>query len=642
MSKFNIDKPYEYLDKSDKELEAFLNYLKDAYYNSKALVSDEVFDDLSDELYKRNPKASFFKEVGYKSNNDVELPYKMYSLDKITPTKNNFDRWLKKYTGPYTVSDKMDGISCLVVKTSDTKTNLYLRSTADYGSDITYVLPYINIDVKPLPKNTAIRGELIISKENFEKIKKKNPEYTAARGTVNGIIKRKEMDKKLLKYVDFIAYSVVDPRLKQSKQYKQLQDWGFITTPFKKFDKISEHIMVEYLTKRRAESNYEIDGIVICDNSRIYDYPIKRNPEYMIAFKSLYEGQAQRTTVKYIKWNISKLGNYIPTVYINPVNILNTEVKKASGHNARYIVNNNIGPGADVIIIKSGDIIPYILKVLRPADKPQMPDDDYEWNSSNVNIIVPRKHSTKQEKDKIIKQLINTMSVLNISDFGEKRIHAIATKCDCDSLSDIINLPISKMQEILGPRIGVKVYNDLINKIQNASLSQMMIASNCFDSGLIGLKRIKLVLKEIPDLLITNRKDLKDIIKDIPSFEEKTATAVMDGLKNFKSFLTDFNTSQDKIILKYDIEDITDSVSDVMPVKDFNYKKIVLTGFRDKKIQEFIESMGSEVASTISKNVDLLIVKTIDSVQTNAKYKKAIELDIPIMEKDEFIEKYMN
>ena len=634
-----IENPYDYLNKSDEELEAFLNHLKDAYYNSEALVSDEIFDDLSDELYHRNPKAKFFSEVGYQSNNDIKLPYKMYSLDKITPTKNNFDLWIKKYNGPYTVSDKLDGISCLVVKVSKTKTNLYLRSTADYGSDITYILPYINIDVKPLPINYAIRGELIISKEHFEEIKTKNPEYTAARGSVNGIIKRKTIDKQLLKYVDFVAYSIVNPRLEQSKQYKQLQDWGFITTPFKKFKTITEHSMVEYLTKRRGESKYDIDGIVICDNSKVYDYPTKRNPEYMIAFKSLYEGQAQRTTVKYIKWNISKLGVYKPTVYIEPVEILNSTVKKTTGHNAKFIVDNNLGPGADIIVIKSGDIIPYILKVLKPAEEPQMPDEKYIWNDSKVEIILPNKHSTKQEKDKIIKQLINTMDVLDVVGFGEKRVKAIANICDCDSLCDIVNVPMNKIIEILGPKNGPKIYNDLINKIQNASLPQMMIASNCFDSGLIGIKRIKLVLKEIPDILVNTNKNLRDIIINIPSFEEKTADAVLDGLENFKIFLADFNSKQNKIKLKYDIKKEIDKF---IENKEFNYKKIVLTGFRDKNIQEFIESAGAEVSTSISKKTDLLIVSDINSVKDNSKYKKAIELNIAIIEKDDFIEKYMN
>lgn len=644
MSKFIFKDPYEYLNKSDKELEDFLNYLKDAYYNSEALVSDEVFDDLNDELYRRNPKAKFFNEVGYKSNNDVVLPYKMYSLDKITPTKNNFDIWLKKYTGPYTVSDKLDGISCLVVKVSKTKTNLYLRSTAEMGSDITYVLQYINIDVRPLPVNYSIRGELIISKDNFEIIKSKYPEYTAARGCVNGIIKRKNIDKNLLKYIDFVAYSVVNPRLEQSKQYKQLNNWGFITTPYKKFNKINEHIMVEYLTKRREESKYDIDGIVICDNSQIYDYPTKRNPEYMIAFKSLYEGQAQRTQVKYIKWKISKLGVYIPTVYIEPVNILNTIVKKTTGHNAKFIVDNNLGPGADIIVIKSGDIIPHILKVLKPADKPQMPEDEYIWNDTQVNIILPKKHTKQQEKDKIIKQLFNTMTVLNVEGFGEKRVETIVLNCNCKTLYDIINLPLDKLKDLLGPRIGIKVYNDLLNKIQNASLPEMMIASNCFDSGLIGLKRIKLVLKEIPDLLINKNKHLKDNIICIPSFEEKTADAIMDGLDNFRNFIDEFNKNQNKIKLNYEIEKTNEKLKNNKEVKnnnDFKYKKVVLTGFRDKDIKDFIEFLGSEVNDTVSKKTDLLIVKDLDSVKNNSKYKKAIELNIEIIEKDKFIKKYM-
>ena len=66
--------------------------------------------------------------------------------------------------------------------------------------------------------------------------------------------------------------------------------------------------MVALLKSRRNLSEYDIDGIVICDDTKIYDYPIKRNPEYQIAFKSIYDEQAQITKIKQVIWEKSKFG----------------------------------------------------------------------------------------------------------------------------------------------------------------------------------------------------------------------------------------------------------------------------------------------------------------------------------------------
>ena len=640
--------PYSYLNKSDKELEAYLNKLKDAYYNTQALVSDEVFDDLVDELRKRNPKALFFSQVGYKSNNDVVLPYKMYSLDKITPSKDNFDNWVKKYPGPYTISDKLDGISCLVVKKNN-KTSLYLRSTADEGSDISNLLPYINIDVKPLPNNNAIRGELIISRENFKKI---SDQYKSPRMGVNGIIKRKTINKTLLKYVDFVGYSVVEPRMKQTEQYQQLQKWGFKTTHYHSgIKKITVNSMVELLKSRKNLSEYDIDGIVICDDTKIYDYPTNRNPEYQIAFKSIYDEQTNITKIKEIIWNKNKFGIFYPKIIIEPVHILDATINRATAKNAKYVVENNLGPGATIKIIKSGDIIPNILEVLIPADKPQLPKEKYIWNAKKTHIMVPESHNSEDDLTIIKRRIISTMETLEVQKCGPQTVSALVELCGCKTLYDIVNVSMDDLKEHLGKNIGPTIYNSFIEKMKEAPLDVMMYASNSF-TGLIGLKKIKLILSEIPDIL-TTKKDLYTEINNIKGFSDKSTKAFIDGLNNFKNFINEFNENQDKIKLKYDIykpktintlKTETNKSSGNKSEKSseqFDYKKVVMTGFRDKEMQEFIESKGASISGAVSGKTELVIVSSIEAVQDNSKYKKAVELKIPIMSKGEFINKYM-
>ena len=164
-----------------KKLEKILRDLSKEYYNTgESLVSDEVYDLLKEKLEDLDPNNIFLNEIGapIDSKEKVKLPYSMGSLDKIKPSTEELEKWKKKYKGAYIVSDKLDGISGQLYITKDDN-KLYTRGDGDYGQDISHLLKYL-IDIDYLQKNKnnmklpiSIRGELIISRENFKKVDKK-------------------------------------------------------------------------------------------------------------------------------------------------------------------------------------------------------------------------------------------------------------------------------------------------------------------------------------------------------------------------------------------------------------------------------------------------------------------------------------
>ena len=94
------------------------------------------------------------------------------------------------------------------------------------------------------------------------------------------------------------------------------------------------------------------------------------------------------TTVTHITWNLSKCGIIIPHVHFEKVQFGHYHVFKATGFNAKYIVDNKIGPGAIITVCLKGDLIPFIIKVVKPAEKPALPDNmTYKWSSNKVYII---------------------------------------------------------------------------------------------------------------------------------------------------------------------------------------------------------------------------------------------------------------
>ena len=157
----------------------------------------------------------------------------MGSMDKIKSDDKLVNKWTKTYGGPYVVSDKLDGISCLFVKNGN-ETNLYTRGDGYVGQDISHLIKMVNMSITNLPNsklvNVAIRGELIISKKNFKKYSKI---MSNARNMAAGIVNAKptSVNKNYAKDTDFVAYEIIESGLKPSTQLKpsaqleQLEKW---------------------------------------------------------------------------------------------------------------------------------------------------------------------------------------------------------------------------------------------------------------------------------------------------------------------------------------------------------------------------------------------------------------------------------
>ena len=138
---------------------------------------------------------------------------------------------------------------------------------------------------------------------------------------------------------------------------------------------------------------------VICCNDEIY--PRKRgNPEHAFAFKMVLSDQIAEVKVTDVIWTPSKDGFLKPRVQVEPVILGGVTIEYATGFNAKYIVDNNIGVGAVIKLVRSGDVIPHILAVIRPASEPLMPTQDYTWNDTRVDVILLNKTENTNRSEK--------------------------------------------------------------------------------------------------------------------------------------------------------------------------------------------------------------------------------------------------
>lgn len=626
---------------SDEDLEKLLRKLADAYYNTGIpLIDDNVYDILYDILKDRDPTNPFFKEAGSKVKVDrkkVELKYPMGSLTKIKPNEGDLNPWLKKYLGPYVISDKLDGVSAQIYKTSSGKLEMYTRGkgdeTGNVGEDITHLLKYINVgDIESIENEFSIRGELIIKRKDFDKIK---DEYKNIRNTVSGVVNSKTLNIKLAKLVNFVAYAILNPELKQEEQMKKLKKMEINCVEYKIVKKLDEKVLESYLKERRIKSDFDVDGVVVVDSAKVY--PLKTgNPDNAFAFKMVLDDQFTIAEVVKVNWDYSMDSYCKPTVTIKPVELVGVTITNATAHNADFVWKNKLGPGAQIKIIRSGDVIPKIMEVTKPANNPQMPTIPYVWNETEVDIIIDYTKKIPQEvKDRVlINLLIHFFLTLGIKYISEGILTKLVSN-NYRNVGDIVGAIIELDEELneidgIGDKLIKKIAKEIETKLDKAELYTFMDASHIFGKG-IGSRKLKEIIKSYPDILTdkSSKKELKEKIVKIDGFAELTATRFVDNLEKFKKFYEDFTEVYN---ISHMVKITTKKTKSNTKFKD---DTIVFTGIRDDELQKQIENLGGKVTSSVSKNTTILI--TSDNPDTGTeKYKKAKNLGLKIYTISEF------
>ena len=630
---------------TEKELSTLIHSANEAYYCSEEsdqspIMSDNEYDVLREYTLEKYPKNKAALEGHTKcaikiEKNKVKLPYEMWSMDKIKPSTDALIKWKQIYTGPYVISCKLDGISALY-STENKEPKLYTRGNGTIGQDISHLIPHLKL---PFMKGLVIRGEIILKKELFnEKYAKK---FANPRNFVAGIVNKKTTDSDKYADLSFVAYEVIKPVLKPSEQFSMLEDTKLAeeqTTSSLEivkhetlaFTDLTNERLSELLIKWREEYLYEIDGI-ICIDDKIYPRP-KGNPPYAFAFKMVLSDQMAEAKVVDVIWTASKDGYLKPRVQIEPINLGGVTIEYATGFNAKFIVENNIGVGALIRLIRSGDVIPHITNVVQPASQPLLPTVPYDWNATKVDILLKNKQDNATVKEKTISGFFTNLEVDGLGPGNIKRM----IEAGYDTVPKILALSETDLLKVEGfkTKLAHKIYTNIHQQLEKADLPELMHASNIFGRG-FGTKKLKLILDAYPSVLtdpITTPEKVQKISK-VEGMAKKTSEQFVKEIPNFLTFLQSANLQSKLHIEK--TQQVTKTINKEHPLFK---KKWVITGFRDKDLIEKLLSMGSEQGSTVNKKTDFLIVKDLD--EDNVKVGEAKKLGIPILTPEKVKEKY--
>jgi NAD-dependent DNA ligase/DNA polymerase/3'-5' exonuclease PolX len=640
---------------SEDELTEILKLAIDNYYEANTtILSDDEYDILRDYVLKKYPENKVAKEQHTQikiDKNKVKLPYEMWSMDKIKPDTNALNKFKEKYKGPYVISTKLDGISALYVNREE-GAKMYTRGNGTYGQDITHLIPYL---LKTPTSGVVIRGEIIIKRETFDK-KYKN-KFANPRNFVAGIVNKKTIDPNIVKDLDFVAYELIYPIMKPHQQMLHFSQINFNHVKFDIKEDITNENLSEILIDWRENYEYEIDGIIIV-NDEIYPRP-KKNPEHAFAFKMIISDNIAEAKVLDVLWTASKDGLLKPRVQIEPVTIGGTTVNYATGFNARYIVDNNIGIGATVKLTRSGDVIPHIIETTKPATMPLLPKEEYYWNDTEVDIILQNKDSDETVH---IKTITKFFKDLEVEGLGEKNIKRIIDS-GADTVAKIIALTPSDLQKVenFKEKMATKINNSIEMQIGKASLGKIAAATNIFGRG-FGEKRINIILESEPQILIDTSSENESIkkVKSLEGLAEKTATQFVKKIPEFLKFLKSANLTyklekqpqpqpQEQESQPQQQEPQLQPQQQQQPQQPhqiFKDKVIVLSDFKSttitkKELTNQLELLGAKIESNLTNKTNILIVG--DITRETGKMKKAKEKsNIDIIELEEFMQKYLS
>jgi len=619
------------------ELVKKLTKAADAYYNTgETIMSDADYDALEAMLRDLDPDNPFFLKVGSETRGDkVKLPVTMGSLDQVH--EGELTKWIanqKLDNIDIVVADKLDGNSILLVYNDMGNLQVaFTRGTGVEGQDVTrHIRQMKNVPLTNIKNLRFVVAEIIIPDDVFQEIKEKLQKetgkvYKNPRNFVAGQMNKKVASSIFYEYANVVAYGLRKTSFNKSKQYQILQQNGFITAKYKiiKGKDLSDEELVKLLDDRHKESPYALDGLVL----DVDDYKIAKkmasekkssslNPPSAKKFKVGQAENVTTSTVLKVHWKVSKDGYLKPRVEIEPVDLMGVTVRFATGFNAKFIVDNKIGPGAKITITRSGDVIPFIKGIVIQAAEPSLPDPTefgtYRWSEPNaqgkrIDLILTNIEGNESVK---LRRLIQFFSALSIEFISHRSLEKLFS-AGFTTPESIITAKVQDIQAIVGEVNGRKGMISLSNKLTNIKPWILAGAHPAFGRG-IGQQKLKKVFDQYHQIL-----DLTlDQLVAVEGIEINTAKKIKASEDEYKKFLKAIDG----------FYSLDNKVDNKVITGELVGEYIVFTGFRDAELQAKLEAAGAEVGNSKSK-MTILVAK--DPNSNSSKLRQAIDKGIKVI-----------
>jgi len=625
-----------------------------AYENGNPIVSDEIYDLEKDEVRRISPEHDYFKNVGGLSEENhgwqqkYTHKYPMGSLQKDKSPEETEDWVTKSYPDTkglkLLLQPKLDGSSVCVIYVDKQLDRIVSRGNGIVGYDITQVAKHI----KDIPSKISekgyveIKGECLKDKESFYKTWAPQG-YNDPRSFVPGTLNSQpdENTASDMKEIDisFITYEVRGKtfatetekmQFLRDNKFKTLKDSTLELDCTGKTHKQIVDGFKKYMDGiNRKKFAFQLDGIVVKNDDILASEKlgiVNLRPKGSRAIK--FPCEQKEAIIEGIQWETGKSGVVTPVAILKPVFLSGATISRATLHNIKEIARLGIDRlPYKVILIRSGDIIPKVIKGVEPmanAKKIVFPNEcpccsePLFWDKTQTNKVCLNINCVAQLSGKIDYYL----KTLGIKGIGSSTIDTLIDKGYVKSLSDMYGLSQYKneLADVFGDRASANILESM-SSVDSVSLATFVKSLSIANIGRMSEELV----------------NVAPSVKDLDNLKEEDIVAIH-GFGSVKShcFVTEWKSQRSEIdkLLKYIIIKKEVVMAKKGKIK-LDGKSFLITGklsMGRKEFEKIIEENGGRNASGVSKNLDFLIV----GEDSGSKKPKAEALGVKIISEDEF------
>lgn len=574
----------------------------------------------------------------------------LYSLNKVRDFEE-LESWvndMKKLADDtdFAVEYKFDGLQIVIEYNEGVFVSATTRGNGVIGEDVSLQVKTI----KSVPLQIGFKGRLIVQGEgmmtnkNFEAYNKtaeeklKNPRNAAA-----GAIRNLDPKETAKRNLDYFCYSILLCDGKEFSTQQQMHDFlienGFKTGNYFKICKDVHEIIhcINEIDLIKSSLDVMIDGMVIKINKVKPREKIgwtAKFPKWALAYK--FEAQETTTLLKEVVWQVGRSGRVTPIANLEPVELAGATIQRATLNNIDDIRRKDVYENSRVFIRRSNEVIPEIMGLAEKFENSRKIEVPLVCPSCGEKLIMKgpllfcTNHLNCQAQ--VIDRLAHFASreAFNIEGLSDKTCKQFYEDLNVRHLSDLYNI---KKEDLLKlDKFKDKKAENIINSINNSKKIDFYRFLFALGIGEVGVKTAKDLAKKFCNLDNLRNASFEEIL-EVDDVGEVIAQNIVDF------FADEYNREEIQRLFDCGVE--IKEVNVNLDNQILSGKTFVLTGTLSKPREEFekiIEDLGGKTSSSVSRNTSFVLA----GENAGSKLLKAKELNIKIINEEEFIEMIKN
>lgn len=633
-----------------KELTGLLNKASDTYYNTgNTIMEDREFDTLVEELRNIEQETGFVMEtspthkVGYEVKSELQKVTHNHPMLSLAKTKD-WNEFIQYFCSKDVIGMlKMDGLTCSLRYINGELVSAETRGNGEIGEDILHNIKTVNTVPQNIPykDELIVDGEIICTYQDFEPF---STEYKNPRNFASGSIRLLDSNECAKRPLTFVAWNVIkgfDDENSFLRKLVLIDELGFTVVPWtSSFDWDAK----EFLVNKAKKLGYPIDGLVGRFDDIKYGESLGATSHHSnAAYAFKFGDETYETTLRGVEWNTTRTGIIAPVAIFDEVDLDGALTTRATLHNLSIIEQLELGIGDTITVYRSNMVIPKIDNNLTRSNTLKIPKTcpccgkptEVKYTDNSKVLMCTNPDCTAKKLARFTHFV--SRKCMNIDGLSERTLEALISNNLIKNFRDIyhLNEHLDKLYTIDG--MGKKSVENLLNSIEKSRDVKLENFIAALGIPNIGLSAAKAISKKFNgshyDFVMALANDNYDF-SQIDDFGEITNKS-----------LHDWWHSKDPIVelLPMEVNFIVDDGA--ISSASLDGKSFCITGNlihyanRDTLVK-VIEDNGGKYVSSVSKKTDYLINN--DKNSTSGKNKKAIDLSIPIISEEDFLNMIKN